>query len=55
MEMAKVFDTDYIIYDDNGMVKGIEPYAPEWAKKEFAEFMGEIDPPPDENGNVTLK
>jgi hypothetical protein len=54
-DMPKVFDTDYILYDDNGMVKGIKDDAPDWAKQEFEEFMKDTDPEPDADGNVTLK
>lgn len=41
----------YHYYDESGVK--IKPDAPEWAKKEYKEFMKLINPIPDENGLIT--
>ena len=53
-KMPKVFDTDYILHDNNGIVSGIKDDAPDWAKCEFNQFMKLVEAEPDKNGNVKV-
>lgn len=48
--MPKFYELGYYYYDESGMK--IKPDAPEWAKKEYEEFMKMTAAEPDENGLV---
>lgn len=50
LKRPKCFDYVYIGEDEQ---RHIKEDAPEWAKKEFEEFMKKVNPEPDEDGIIT--
>lgn len=53
MEEPRCFQEGYVFINEQEQW-AIKEDAPEWAKKEFKEFMKKVNPTEDENGVVTV-
>lgn len=49
--MPKFIEEGYHYRDELGMIR-VKPDAPEWAKKDYEEYIKKLHPVPDENGLI---
>lgn len=52
LEIPRFLEEGYMYFDEKNEKYGIKEEAPEWAKKEFEEYMKLTHPVPDENGII---
>jgi hypothetical protein len=52
LEKPKFKKENWDYFDEQAQQWKLKPDAPEWAKKEFEEFMAAVYPEPDEDGKI---